>query len=137
MSQIEKFFKEFDEMLANKEELIDLLEKKIEEELGMVPFIIKEMEKRPEVLIPELLSVYYTTRPKSLDAKTAELVTLAAAVANKSEGCISVHYDAALKCGATRDEILDVILISSLMAKTGVLTTAFRKYREKEDDRKI
>lgn len=80
MSQIEKFFKEFDEMLANKEELIDLLEKKIEEELGMVPFIIKEVEKRPE-----LLSVYSTTRPKSLDAKTAELVTLASAVANKSE----------------------------------------------------
>ncbi|BDC35663.1 hypothetical protein MTLP_03450 [Candidatus Methanoliparum sp. LAM-1] len=29
MSQIEKFFKEFDEMLANKEEVIDLLEKNI------------------------------------------------------------------------------------------------------------
>ncbi|HIH40747.1 MAG TPA: carboxymuconolactone decarboxylase family protein [Halobacteria archaeon] len=132
MTQVEELFKEFDLVLKNKEELIDSLEKIVEEELGMVPFIIKEMEKRPEVLIPELLSVYYTTRPKSLDPKTAELIALAAAVANKSEGCISVHYDAALKCGATRDEILDVILISSVMAKTGVLATALRKYREKE-----
>jgi AhpD family alkylhydroperoxidase len=132
MTLVEELFKEFDLVLKNKEELIDSLEKIVEEELGMVPFIIKEMEKRPEVLIPELLSVYYTTRPKSLDPKTAELIALAAAVANKSEGCISVHYDAALKCGATRDEILDVILISSVMAKTGVLATALRKYREKE-----
>jgi len=132
MTQVEELFKEFDLVLKNKEELIDSLEKIVEEELGMVPFIIKEMEKRPEVLIPELLSVYYTTRPKSLDPKTAELIALAAAVANKSEGCISIHYDAALKCGATRDEILDVILISSVMAKTGVLATALRKYREKE-----
>jgi len=71
----------------------------------------EEMKRRPEVLIPELLSMYYTKRPKSLDAKTDELVALASAVDNKSERCVSTHYDAALKCGATRDAILDVILI--------------------------
>lgn len=133
MTDKEKIFKEFDEVLRRKDEFIASLEEIIKEEFGTIPFIIKEMEKRPEVLIPELLSIYFTARPKSLDPKTAELVALAAAVANKSEGCISVHHDAALKCGATRDEILDVILISSVMAKTGVLATALRKYKEKEN----
>ena len=133
MDQIEKLFGQFDKIWKNKEEMIESFEQILKEELGMVPFIIKEMEKRPEMLIHELLSMYYTTQPKSLDAKTAELVALSSAVANKSEGCISVHCDAALKCGATRDEILDVILISSVMAKAGVLATALGKYREKEE----
>ena len=40
-----------------------------------------------------------------LDAKTRELISLAVAVTSHCDGCIVVHTDAALKAGATKEEI--------------------------------
>ncbi|EPJ79875.1 hypothetical protein CFII64_18508 [Pseudomonas sp. CFII64] len=40
-----------------------------------------------------------------LDAKTRELIAIAVAVTTRCDGCISVHTDAAIKAGASREEI--------------------------------
>jgi AhpD family alkylhydroperoxidase len=42
-----------------------------------------------------------------LDAKTRELIALAVAVTSRCDGCITVHTDAAVKNGATREEVAD------------------------------
>jgi AhpD family alkylhydroperoxidase len=44
-----------------------------------------------------------------LGAKTRELIALAVAVTRQCDGCIVVHTDAALKHGATRDEIAEAL----------------------------
>ena len=44
-----------------------------------------------------------------LGAKTRELIALAVAVTRQCDGCIVVHTDAALKHGATRDEITEAL----------------------------
>lgn len=44
-----------------------------------------------------------------LDAKTRELISLAVAVSLRCDGCIIVHTDAALKSGATKDEIIEAL----------------------------
>ena len=44
-----------------------------------------------------------------LDAKTRELIGLAVAVTTRCDGCITVHVDAALKHGATREEIAEAL----------------------------
>ncbi|MEO6118304.1 MAG: carboxymuconolactone decarboxylase family protein [Methylotenera sp.] len=44
-----------------------------------------------------------------LDAKTRELIALAVAVTRQCDGCIIVHTDAALKHGATREEIAEAL----------------------------
>lgn len=44
-----------------------------------------------------------------LDAKTVELIALAVAVTTRCDGCIAVHAEAALKQGATREEIADAL----------------------------
>lgn len=44
-----------------------------------------------------------------LDAKTRELIALAVAVTRQCDGCIIVHTDAALKYGATREEIAEAL----------------------------
>jgi len=44
-----------------------------------------------------------------LDAKTVELIALAVAVTTRCDGCITVHSDAALKNGATLEEIADAL----------------------------
>jgi AhpD family alkylhydroperoxidase len=44
-----------------------------------------------------------------LDAKTRELIALAVAVTRQCDGCITVHTDAAVTHGATREEIIEAL----------------------------
>lgn len=44
-----------------------------------------------------------------LGAKTRELIALAVAVTRQCDGCIVIHTDAALKHGATREEIAEAL----------------------------
>ncbi len=48
-------------------------------------------------------------KTNKLDAKTRELISLAVAVTRQCDGCITVHTDAAIKAGATRDEIAEAL----------------------------
>jgi AhpD family alkylhydroperoxidase len=45
----------------------------------------------------------------ALDAKTRELIALAVAVTRQCDGCIAVHVDAAVKHGATREEVTEAL----------------------------
>jgi AhpD family alkylhydroperoxidase len=61
-------------------------------------------------LNPDIVKGYGTlSRAGRLDAKTRELVALAAAITLRCDGCITVHAAAARKQGATREEIADVL----------------------------
>lgn len=44
-----------------------------------------------------------------LGAKTRELIALAVAVTRQCDGCITVHTDAAIKHGASREEIAEAL----------------------------
>ncbi len=44
-----------------------------------------------------------------LDAKTRELIALAVAVTRQCDGCITVHTDAGVKHGATREEVAEAL----------------------------
>ncbi|AXY21763.1 MULTISPECIES: carboxymuconolactone decarboxylase family protein [Komagataeibacter] len=48
-------------------------------------------------------------RTGRLDAKTRELIALAVAVTTRCDGCISVHSEAAVKAGATKEEIAEAL----------------------------
>ena len=65
-------------------------------------------------LSPETLKGYLTlsgagAQTNRLDAKTRELIGLAVAVTTRCDGCITVHVDAALKHGASREEIAEAL----------------------------
>ncbi len=46
---------------------------------------------------------------KALDTKTKELIAMAIAVATRCDGCIAFHAEAAVKQGATREEIMETM----------------------------
>jgi AhpD family alkylhydroperoxidase len=48
-------------------------------------------------------------KTNKLDAKTRELIALAAAVSLRCDGCITVHTSAAIKNGATEEEIVEAL----------------------------
>ena len=65
-------------------------------------------------LSPDTLRGYATldgagAKTNHLDAKTRELIALAVAVTTRCDGCITVHVDAALGHGATREEISEAL----------------------------
>lgn len=65
-------------------------------------------------LSPDTVRGYATlsvagAKTQHLDAKTRELIGLAVAVTTRCDGCITVHVDAALKHGASREEIAEAL----------------------------
>jgi AhpD family alkylhydroperoxidase len=98
----------------------------INQEYGRVPLIFERMAERPEVLISHLLYKTAIMNTSTLNPKTVELISLAVGSALKCRHCVDYHIAAALKKGATRDEILEVILIAGMTANAAVLANAYR-----------
>lgn len=48
-------------------------------------------------------------KPGALDPKTKELIALAIGVAARCDGCLGFHAKAAVKHGATRDEVMEAL----------------------------
>ena len=115
-----------DALLDQQEALSDDIIATARERLGSVPYIYTALRCRPESFVLSALADEKICRPPHLSAKTAELVAIAAAATTGAEACLHVHILAARRAGATRDEILDVIQIAALIAKTGVLGSALR-----------
>jgi AhpD family alkylhydroperoxidase len=105
--------------------------KTIEEEYGRVPLIFKRMGERPEVLISHLLYKGTVAQTSPLDPKYVELISLAVGAALKCQYCTGYHLQAALRMGATREEILEVILLSGMISNSSVLANAYRIIDEK------
>lgn len=68
-------------------------------------------------LSPEAMKGYETLSGAAdtlsvLDKKTQELIALAVAVTTRCDGCISVHSRAALKAGASKEEIAAALSVA-------------------------
>jgi len=105
--------------------------KAIEEEYGRVPLVFKRMGERPEVLISHLLYKGTVAQTSPLDPKYVELISMAVGAALKCPHCTGYHMQAAIKMGATREEILEVILLSGMISNSSVLANAYRIFDEK------
>jgi AhpD family alkylhydroperoxidase len=103
----------------------------IEREYGKVPLVFKRMGERPEVLISHLLYKGTVAQTSPLDPKYVELISMAVGAALKCPHCTGYHMQAALKMGATREEILEVILLSGMISNSSVLANAYRIIDEK------
>lgn len=63
----------------------------------------------PEVMKSFSAMARAALEPKALDGQTKELIALAIAVAIRCDGCIAFHAEAALKLGATREEVMETM----------------------------
>jgi len=103
----------------------DLL-REIEGEYGRVPLIFERMAERPEILISHLLYKGAVVETSQIEPKMIELISLAVGAALKCSHCVEYHLQAAMAKGATRAEILEVILIAGMLANSAVLADAYR-----------
>src|SRR4030042_6922268 len=107
--------------------------REIEVEYGRVPLIFKRMGERPEVLISHLLYKGTVAQTSPLDPKYVELISLGVGAALKCPHCTGYHMQAALKMGARREEILEVILLAGMISNSSVLANSYPIFDEKMD----
>lgn len=100
--------------------------KAIEVEYGKVPLVFKRMGERPEVLISHLLYKGTVAQTSPLDPKYVELISMAVGAALKCPHCTGYHMTAAMRMGATREEVLEVILLAGMISNSSVLANAYR-----------
>lgn len=65
-------------------------------------------------LTPDTMAGYVTianagNKTGHLDAKTRELIAIAIGVTTRCDGCIAAHTKAAVKAGATREEVAEAL----------------------------
>ena len=69
----------------------------------------------PEVMKAFSAMAQAALAPKALDTKTKELIALAIGVTQRCDGCIGFHAKAAIKAGASREEILETLSMAIYM----------------------
>jgi len=82
-------------------------------------------------LSPDTVRGYQTlsaanSKTGKLDEKTRQLISLAVAVTTHCDGCIVVHSEAALKAGATKEEISDALGVAVAMNAGAALVYSTR-----------
>lgn len=101
------------------------------EVFGEVPLVSRTLADCPDIFIPFTdLSKRLLLEPEHLSSKEMEIAAVAAGVALGSEHCLNVHIPQALRSGATREELVEVIMVASFMAMTKGQSVAFRKLAE-------
>lgn len=71
-------------------------------------------------MAPEVASAFSglakaATQKGAINTKTKELIALAIGIAGRCDGCIGFHTEAAIRHGATRDEIIETIGVATYM----------------------
>lgn len=56
-----------------------------------------------------------TEKEGALDAKTKKLIAIGLSIASHCEWCIAMHTKDALDAGATPEQVMEVVLLASLM----------------------
>jgi len=100
------------------------------EDNGRVPLIFERMAERPEVLVSHLLYKTAVLKTSTLTPKYVELISIAVSSALRCNHCTDYHVQAAIRKGATKDEILEAILIAGLTSQSTVLADAYRTYAD-------
>ncbi|MFA6719265.1 MAG: carboxymuconolactone decarboxylase family protein [Prevotella sp.] len=114
-----------------KREEVDKMMNAIKVRYGAVPLVTEVLSERPDKFIPMVhTATQIMEKDSSFDSKTRYLLALSAAAALGGEHCIRLQMNHALEAGATRDEVLEALLISSYMSMTRSQSYSFRIFQE-------
>lgn len=104
---------------------------RIDKFYGFVPLVNQVLSNDPQVFLPfvEMNKEAFFSRG-ALSIKVRELNAISAATALGSEHCLPIHIEMAKKHGASGDEVLESMVIGSLMCMTRAQSYAFRAWKE-------
>ncbi len=101
---------------------------------GLIPVAASEPTNSYSMLEPRMKKVYgayykelyYTPERRVLDAKVQELISIAASLVAKCDGCLDGHMKKALDLGATKEEISETICIAAAVNAAAMIDLSDR-----------
>lgn len=104
---------------------------RIAEVYGFVPVVNQVLSERPDYFLPTSeLSGNIFEHKTVFDTKTKHLMALCAAAAIGGEHCMRNQMKDAVNCGATEDEVLEVLEIAAYMSMTRSQSYSFRVFAD-------
>src|SRR5215208_8048804 len=79
------------------------------------------MEPKMRRIYGQFYREIYFSEKKHLDTKTQELISIAASLVAKCQGCIEGHLKKALEAGATEEEISETISIAAAINAAAII----------------
>jgi len=129
----EKFYQEYLRLVERKgagavDEMLDAIKKTY----GAVPLVARVLSEEKDYFLSSVIKSRSILNREDgpLDPKTVELIVIASATALRCDHCLEVHIKQARKYGATKEEILQAIMIACFIMESSGRATAFRKYRQ-------
>ena len=116
-------------------EVADKILAAIQKEYGFIPLVNQVLSQRPDIFVPaaNFGKAALEGKEQKLERKNAYLCAISAATALGAEHCLNVQMKHAVASGASKDEVLEAMVIGSYMAMTRAQSYAFRKYKEMFD----
>src|SRR5258705_11198980 len=115
-----------DSKLAPQPEATDAAEPEVpvsnpQEKKDGRPSSYSMMEPKMRRIYGEFYREIYYSEQKHLDTKTQELISIAASLVAKCQGCINVHLKKALEAVATPEEISEAISIAAAINAAAII----------------
>ena len=109
-------------------EVADKILAAIQKEYGFIPLVNQVLSQRPDMFVPaaNFGKAALEGKEQKLERKTAYLCAVSAATALGAEHCLNVQMKHAVAAGATKDDILEAMVIGSYMAMTRAQSYSFR-----------
>lgn len=79
------------------------------------------MDPKMRRIYGEFYRELYYSESKAIDTKTQELISIAASLVAKCQGCIEGHIKKAIAAGATREEISEAISIAAAINAAAII----------------
>jgi AhpD family alkylhydroperoxidase len=79
------------------------------------------MDPKMRRIYGEFYREIYFSEKKALDTKTQELISIAASLVAKCQGCIEGHLKKALEAGATEEEISETLSIAAAINAAAII----------------
>lgn len=113
----------------------DMILKAIENEYGFIPVVNQVLSDRPDIFLPSVAFSQTVLENKNgaIGKKERYLCAISAATAVGGEYCLKVQIQHAKDAGASKDEILESIMIGSMMSMTRSESYALRAYADAFD----
>ncbi len=121
-----------DETPQERQETADAVAELLEERYGEAPVSLKVLkESRPELFSAQGLKLL--SGAPSLDPKTAELISLAAAAVARNRQSFQEHANRALSLGVSHQQVLDAVVIATMMSEMAAQSVVFDEYLQLAD----
>jgi AhpD family alkylhydroperoxidase len=88
---------------------------------------VKEMSAVNPDIVKAYAGLHHANAKSTrLDARVRELIALGVAVSLRCDGCINAHTEAAIKAGATKEDIVDALCVAIMVNAGAALVYSAR-----------